>query len=68
MLQSKTFAEATFPKVDQAVWVKLLVLMINIANQKNLSTDLLVNWQRTRDEATPDEETLDLSALDGLMG
>lgn len=68
VLQSKTFAEATFPKVDQAVWVKLLVLMINIANQKNLSTDLLVNWQRTRDEATPDEETLDLSALDGLMG
>jgi hypothetical protein len=67
VLQSKQFAENTYPAIKQEQWVKVLDILIALAGKAKLDPAVMQNWKDTRDQATVKEiEELDLGQLEGL--
>jgi hypothetical protein len=60
VLSSKAFAEALFPKVSQAVWMKVLDVGHNLATEGKLSTAIFDHWKETREAAASTVEVNDI--------
>lgn len=63
-LQSSAFAEQQFSKIGQDKWIKILTSMIATAEKEGLAAGMLLEWQKTRDSATLQDDDVDLSDLD----
>jgi hypothetical protein len=63
-LQSAAFAEQQFSKIDQDKWEKILSSMVATAEKEGLAAGMLLEWQKTRDSATLQDDDVDLSDLD----
>lgn len=55
-LKMRSFAQALFPNVTQALWENLLKGLIASAPKKNVSPDVFQHWLDTRDTATNELE------------
>lgn len=63
-LQSAAFAEQQFAKVGQDKWQQILASMIATSEKEGIAPGMLLEWQKTRDSATLQDDDVDLSDLD----
>lgn len=66
ILESSAFAQHQYQNVDNAVWIKILDLMVGHAKREGLDTAILEHWKATRDEVEIDLGSIDVEMFAAL--